>query len=130
MPDAILASSSIAPAQEPIIKSYKIVYPSNMLWIYCVWAGKIYMQGDSMTAAEQIGEEYTSVDMMTKKINTLLIEMNISKKELARRLNTSPSNLSGKLKRDNFTEKELRQIAALCGATFEACFVTDTGRRI
>ena len=31
--------------------------------------------------------------------------MNISKKELARRLNTSPSNLSGKLKRDNFTEK-------------------------
>ena len=88
------------------------------------------MQGDSMTAAEQIGEEHTSVDMMTKKINTLLIEMNISKKELARRLNTSPSNLSGKLKRDNFTEKELRQIAALCGATFEACFVTDTGRRI
>ena len=68
--------------------------------------------------------------MMTKKINTLLIEMNISKKELARRLNTSPSNLSGKLKRDNFTEKELRQIAALCSATFEACFVTDTGRRI
>ena len=101
-----------------------------MLWIYCVWAGKIYMQGDSMTAADQIGEEYKSVDMMTKKINTLLIEMNISKKELARRLNTSPSNLSGKLKRDNFTEKELRQIAALCGATFEACFVTDTGRRI
>ena len=46
--------------------------------------------------------------MMTKKINTLLIEMNISKKELARRLNTSPSNLSGKLKRDNFTEKELQ----------------------
>ena len=87
------------------------------------------MQGDSMTAAEQIGEEHTSVDMMTKKINTLLIEMNISKKELAR-LNTSPSNLSGKLKRDNFTEKELRQIAALCSATFEACFVTDTGRRI
>ena len=33
-----------------------------------------------------------------------------------------PSNLSGKLKRDNFSEKELQEIASACGATFEGNF--------
>ena len=69
--------------------------------------------------------------MMTKKINTLLIEMNISKKELARRLNTSPSNLSGKLKRDNFTEKELRQIAQALNCDYDGIFTfKDSGKQL
>ena len=68
---------------------------------------------------------------MAKKINMLLIETGISKQELARRLGTSPSNLSGKLKRDNFSEAELQAIAAACGATFEGRFLlTDTGKQI
>lgn len=68
---------------------------------------------------------------MTKKINMLLIEVGISKQELARRLGTTPSNLSGKLKRDNFSEAELQEIAAACGAAFEGSFViTDTGKQI
>lgn len=40
---------------------------------------------------------------MAKKINMLLIEIGITKQELARRLGTTPSNLSGKLKRDKFS---------------------------
>lgn len=67
---------------------------------------------------------------MTKKINILLIETGITKKELAERLGTSPANLSGKLKRDNFSEKELQEIAAACGATFEGSFITGDGKQI
>ncbi len=67
---------------------------------------------------------------MSKKINLLLIETGISKQELARRLGTTPSNLSGKLKRDNFSESELREIAAACGAAFEGSFITSTGKQI
>ena len=33
---------------------------------------------------------------MAKKINLLLIEVGMTKQELARRLGTTPSNLSGK----------------------------------
>lgn len=51
--------------------------------------------------------------------------------ELADKLNTTPSNLSGKLKRDNFSEKELQDIAEACGATFEGNFIiTSTGKKI
>lgn len=68
---------------------------------------------------------------MAKKINVLLIETDINKQELADKLNTTPSNLSGKLKRDNFSEKELQDIAKACGATFEGNFIiTSTGKKI
>lgn len=68
---------------------------------------------------------------MAKKINVLLIETGITKQELARRLETTPSNISGKLKRDNFSERELQEIAAACGASFEGSFIiTGTGKKI
>lgn len=67
---------------------------------------------------------------MAKKINMLLIEMDITKQELAQRLGTTPSNISGKLKRDNFSEAELQEIANACGATFEGNFITSTGKQI
>lgn len=68
---------------------------------------------------------------MTKKINVLLIETGITKQELAKRLGTTPSNLSGKLKRDNFSEAELQEIASACGAIFEGNFmITNTGKQI
>lgn len=68
---------------------------------------------------------------MAKKINMLLIEIGITKQELAQRLGTSPSNLSGKLKRDNFSEAELQDIANACGVVFEGNFIIkDTGKQI
>ena len=68
---------------------------------------------------------------MSKKIEMLLIELNIPKKDLAARLGTKQSNLSGKLKRDNFSEKELQDIAAACGVEFKGAFIlSDTGKEI
>jgi len=68
---------------------------------------------------------------MAKLINLLLIEREMGKKELADKLGTTPSNLSGKLRRDNFSEKELQDIAKVCNATFIGGFVlNDTGKEI
>ena len=94
-----------------------------------IWRGETF--GELWRTACTGPKRTESVDMMTKKINTLLIEMNISKKELARRLNTSPSNLSGKLKRDNFTEKELRQIAQALNCDYDGIFTfKDSGKQL
>lgn len=49
---------------------------------------------------------------LSDKIRILLIKRgNISEAELARRIGISPQNLNNKMKRDNFTEKDLLQIA-------------------
>ncbi len=66
---------------------------------------------------------------MTKKIEILLIECGMEKKELAQRLGTSASNLSGKLRRDNFSEKELQDIAQACGVVYKGVFVLDGGEK-
>ncbi len=68
---------------------------------------------------------------MSKKIEMLLIELDIPKKDLAARLGTTQSNLSGKLKRDNFSEQELQDIAKACGVTFKGSFIIEeTGKEI
>ncbi len=49
---------------------------------------------------------------LTEKIRIILIKRgNISEAELARRMGISPQNLNNKMKRDNFTEKDLLDIA-------------------
>ena len=60
---------------------------------------------------------------MSEKIRIALVKRKISVTELANRLNTSQSNLSNKLKRDNFSEKELNQIADILNCDFKGIFV-------
>ena len=49
---------------------------------------------------------------MTEAIRIALVKRgNLSESELARRLGISPQNLHNKMKRDNFTETDLREIA-------------------
>jgi len=45
-------------------------------------------------------------------------------------MGTSQPNISNKLKRDNFNEKELNHIAEVLGVKFEANFVLEDGRKI
>ena len=55
---------------------------------------------------------------------------NKSKAWLAEQLNWSTSNLYNKFKRDNFSEKELLEIARVLDCTFEANFVlNDSGEK-
>ena len=69
---------------------------------------------------------------MTEKIRILLIKKgNLSEAELARRLNTSPQNLTAKMKRDNFTEKDLQEIAKVLDCEYKSTFIIkETGEEI
>lgn len=69
---------------------------------------------------------------MAEKIRVLLVKRgNISEAELARKLGISPQNLNAKMKRDNFSEGDLRKIAAALDCSFEASFrFNDTGETI
>lgn len=69
---------------------------------------------------------------LSDRIRILLIKRdNISEAELARRLGVSPQNLNNKMKRDNFTEKDLSDIAKALDCTFKVSFVlNDTGEEV
>lgn len=69
---------------------------------------------------------------LSDRIRILLIKRgNISEAELARRLNVSPQNLNNKMKRDNFTEKDLQAIAEVLDCTLDINFVlNDTGETV
>lgn len=69
---------------------------------------------------------------MTEKIRILLVKRgNISEAELARRMGQSPQNLNHKMKRDNFTERDLRQIAEALNCSFSVQFtMNDTGEKL
>ena len=69
---------------------------------------------------------------LSDRIRILLIKRgNISEAELARRLGISPQNLNNKMQRDNFTEKDLSDIAAALDCTFSVSFkLNDTGEEV
>ena len=69
---------------------------------------------------------------MAEKIRILLIKRgNISEAKLAKLLQTSPQNLSGKMKRDNFTEKDLQEIAQVLDCDYKSSFVIrETGEEV
>lgn len=68
---------------------------------------------------------------MTEKIKIVLVKRNMSAAELAEKIGCSPTNLYNKFKRDNFTEKDLQEIAQILECTFEGNFVlNDTQERI
>lgn len=69
---------------------------------------------------------------MAEKIRIMLVKRgNISEAELARRVHISPQNMNNKMKRDNFTEKDLREIAEALDCDFEAGFrMKDTGELV
>ena len=62
---------------------------------------------------------------MSKKIKQLLIEKDTSITKLAELLGTKPQNLTNKLSRDNFTEKDLLEIAKVLNCKYEARFIIE-----
>ena len=69
---------------------------------------------------------------MVEKIRILLVKRgNISEAELARRMGVSPQNLNNKMKRDNFTERDLCEIAAALDCELSINFkMKDTGETL
>ena len=69
---------------------------------------------------------------MVQSIRIAMVKRgNISEAELARRVGVTPQNFNHKMKRDNFTETDLREIAEALGLRLEISFVDpETGERI
>lgn len=71
------------------------------------------------------------VTKMTEKIKLMLVKRKMKPTDLARALNCSPANIYGKFKRDNFSEKELQEIAEVLECDFIGSFkMRDTGEMI
>ena len=67
---------------------------------------------------------------MAEKIRILLRRKKMTITDLADVLDTSRQNLTNKLNRDNFTEKELQQIAKVLQCNFEGFFIFEDGSKI
>jgi len=68
---------------------------------------------------------------MAEKIKVILGRRNMTMGELAERTGQTRQNLSNKISRDNFTERELRKIADALDCSYHAGFtLNDTGEEI
>ena len=70
---------------------------------------------------------------MAIKVKMLLAAREMTISDLADKLepSTSRQNITSKLKRDNLNERDLKEIAEACNATFEGSFIlNDTGKTI
>lgn len=68
---------------------------------------------------------------MGEKIKVILNRRNMTLAQLAEKTNQSRQNLSNKMSRDNFTEKELYTIAEALDCTYSASLImNDTGEEI
>lgn len=68
---------------------------------------------------------------MALKIKIILLERNMTIKELAAKIGTSGNNLSNKLSRDNLSEKDLHAIADALNCDYDGIFTyRDTGKQV
>lgn len=66
-----------------------------------------------------------------EKIKIILNRRNMTLAELAEKTNQSRQNMSNKMSRDNFSEKDIIDIAKVLDCTFTSEFVfNDTGEKI
>lgn len=66
-----------------------------------------------------------------EKIKIILGRRNMTLADLADGINISRQNLSNKMSRNNFSEKELKEIAAALNCSFDVTFVmNDSGESI
>jgi len=68
---------------------------------------------------------------MGEKIRVILNRRNMTLAQLAEKTGQSRQNMSNKMSRDNFTEKDLKEIAEALDCTFNAVFtMKDTGEEV
>lgn len=68
--------------------------------------------------------------MLAEKIKIVMLKQKVNVKELSQRLNTSSSNLTNKFKRDNFSEKELIDIAAALDCDLKIDFIDKATKQV
>lgn len=66
----------------------------------------------------------------SEKIKIILGRKDMSMSDLAEKLGQTRQNLHNKMKRDNFSESELKEIAEALEIKFESYFVLENGEKI
>lgn len=66
----------------------------------------------------------------SEKIKIILGRKDMSMSDLAEKLGQTRQNLHNKMKRDNFSESELKEIAEALEVKFESHFVLGNGEKI
>jgi len=61
--------------------------------------------------------------MMAIEIQKIMLDKGLKKKDIADRCGWTQSNMYNKMKRDNFSEEELRKIADALGCNLEIKFI-------
>jgi len=65
-----------------------------------------------------------------EKIRILLKRKNMSVTSLSEKIGTTRQNFTNKLSRDNFTEKDLKEIANALDCTYKSSFITNDTNEI
>ena len=60
---------------------------------------------------------------ISKEIKKILIDEELTQSQLAEKLGTSQQNMNAKLKRDNFSNKEMQEIADVLGYDLKIEFI-------
>lgn len=66
--------------------------------------------------------------LLTKEIKILLAKKEMNTSQLADKIGTSQQNLSAKMKRDNFSVNELKEIAKALNTTLEISFIDNNDK--
>ncbi len=68
---------------------------------------------------------------MSQKIKIILVKRNMSAADLAKKLGCTSVNIYNKLKKDNYTDKDLANIADALDCDYEGVFtLRDTGEKV
>ncbi len=68
---------------------------------------------------------------MTENIKIAMLKRKMNIKELAEKLGTTGNNMTNKFKRDNFSERELTQIAKVLNCKLDIALIdNETNQRI
>jgi transcriptional regulator with XRE-family HTH domain len=67
---------------------------------------------------------------LRKQIRKALVEAGFTQAQLAKKLHTTPQNLSLKLKREKFPQEYLEKIASAIGAKYQGFFCFPDGTKI
>lgn len=103
------------------IDSSKGYSPDNCQWV----------TSSSNSSKAHIGiSENKICKTVSEQIKILCVKLNISVSELARRCGKSPQAFSQKMKRDDFTPLELKEIANAVNCNYETAFILPNGERV
>lgn len=68
---------------------------------------------------------------LAQSIRIAMLKQGVTVSQLARTLGCTTQNISAKLRRDNFRESELQEIASAIGCRFEGHFISaETGETV